>query len=514
MPASTTRFDSAADRNAGARRSLVMLALLLAALPGFRSATGADDRAARDDEARAAANPVPAPLPSDEAQRDATKLVRELHGAKIDAARTPQAKIDLSKELLRQALETRSDPAGEYVLLVKARELAVAGGDAAGAMQIIDETARSFRIDALTAKQEALVAMSKPALAKPLSDAASAVVDEAVAADNYDVAKPVAAIGLSAARRAKDVDLVHQWLARGKELDELRAAFERVKAALATLNEKPLDPQANLTIGRYRVFTKADWDAGLPMLALSDDPALGPLAIRELTPPTEAEEQAKLADAWWDVTETQDADAKDQLQARALFWYDKALPGLSGLSKARVEKRLQDLAARIYVKAQAAVRSRKWLQTPPAGPNRGQQFFDVPEEGALLIGFDVGFSDTDVGKSSIRLLRPIFRGARGEFKGAQHGGRNRGDIVTVKAKEGFAVGGMTVRFGDHLDGFSITFMQVQGIGLNPRINYTSEWIGGRSKNADFRMGGSGTPVLGIGGKADDMLQMFWLILAR
>ena len=55
-----------------------------------------------------------------------------------------------------------------------------------------------------------------------------------------------------------------------------------------------------------------------------------------------SDEQAKLGDGWWDVAEKQAKTAQRSIKARALYWYQEALPSLSGLVKDNVEKRLAE----------------------------------------------------------------------------------------------------------------------------------------------------------------------------
>ena len=134
-----------------------------------------------------------------------------------------------------------------------------------------------------------------------------------------------------------------------KDLEELTAEFDAVRPALTTIVQKPLDPTANAAVGHYRIFVKGDWDTGLPMIALGTESPLQALAIVEMSPPAEAEGQLKLADAWWDLAESSaDAAEKDRLQGRALYWYGQALPNLNGLPKAKVEKRLQEVTAKVF----------------------------------------------------------------------------------------------------------------------------------------------------------------------
>ena len=88
---------------------------------------------------------------------------------------------------------------------------------------------------------------------------------------------------------------------------------------MATLKEKPDDPDANLIVGKYQCFTKGDWDKGMPMLAKGSDEKWKALAEKDIAGADSANEQVKLGDAWWDVS-----------KERAVYWYRLALPGLVG----------------------------------------------------------------------------------------------------------------------------------------------------------------------------------------
>jgi hypothetical protein len=234
------------------------------------------------------------------------------------------------------------------------------------------------------------------------------------------------------------------------------------------------------------------------MLALGNDPKLKALAVQELDASESAEDQFKLADAWAEYAATLESSAKDRVEARSLFWYAKALPQLSGLQKLKVEKVLQDADGKVFIRIQNALRGKKISISRPAGANRGVSFLDVLDEGGLLIGLDVGTIDV-AGQRYIRSIRPIYRAARGEVPG-QTRGQGRGETVTLKAKDGFAVGGIAVKANGHIEAISITFMQTEGLGLNPRNSYNSQWVGSDGSGQEVHLGGSGSPVVGVSGK--------------
>jgi len=113
--------------------------------------------------------------------------------------------------------------------------------------------------------------------------------------------------------------------------------------ATAKLADSPDDADAHLALGKYLCFQQGDWEQGLPHLSRGGDSTLKELAAKGLTDPKDALAQAEIGDAWWNAAEKAKGKDKVGLQAGAQFWYTKALPALTGLSKAKAQKRLADL---------------------------------------------------------------------------------------------------------------------------------------------------------------------------
>lgn len=79
------------------------------------------------------------------------------------------------------------------------------------------------------------------------------------------------------------------------------------------------------------------------MLALGSDAKLKDLASKDLAEPSAAADQVEIGDGWWELAENENRISKAELQKRAGYWYQIALPNLTGLTKVRVEKRLGDV---------------------------------------------------------------------------------------------------------------------------------------------------------------------------
>jgi len=241
-----------------------------------------------------------------------------------------------------------TDETNRYVLLKVARDVAAQAGDAELAFRAIDAMASRYGVDTYEMKGTALSQAGKSAKSRKhataIAERALALIDRAVDKDDFVAAKYLGKLALDAARKGRDGQLVKRIVARNKEVEGIAEAYAGIKDALLRLKDNPVDPDANLAVGRYYCFVKGNWDRGLSMLALGSDERLKKLAIEELGDGSTSVEQVALADGWWDMAENVEGAAKLHLQGRAAYWYKLALPGLTGLLKEKVQKCLQDFS--------------------------------------------------------------------------------------------------------------------------------------------------------------------------
>ena len=224
------------------------------------------------------------PVPDSAQQKAAEKIIREIFQAEFaDAA--PGSKLALAGKLQAQAAQTADDPAGRYMLLILAANLSAESGDLDAMYAVLDTLAATYEGDFSTATKFAL--------------------------------------GLAVAN-TKDANL-----------SKLALAFK-------ILVDKPDDGAACLLAGKYLCFVKGDYDRGIPLLAKSPHPALSKIAKLDLARPDQPPAQIALGDAWWELgdKDTEKAEKQKYLE-RAAFWYLKALPSMSGLTKAKLEKRIE-----------------------------------------------------------------------------------------------------------------------------------------------------------------------------
>ena len=146
--------------------------------------------------------------------------------------------------------------------------------------------AETFEVDPVEMKATVLLkgaAAAKTAHQhKLLMEQALKQVDKAVAEENFAVARQLCDLGASEASRAQDGETASQALDLSNEVERFAGLYETAQNAVARLKADPVDPQANTDMGKYLGFVKMDWDKGMLMLALGNDPALKELAAKEL----------------------------------------------------------------------------------------------------------------------------------------------------------------------------------------------------------------------------------------
>lgn len=286
------------------------------------------------------------PVPDSPALRNATALVNDAYENDITAATTP----DQKKAMVQKLLDAAKDETGanRYALFTTAKDVAVDAGDLNGCDAALGDIEAAFDVDYLKLRSEAYAKIA-PNLSLPtdritLCKDISSTVRAAAAADRFDIAEANADLGLHTARTAGDPALARQATADVQTARDAKSAYADIKKALVILADKPSDPGATLTVGKYCCFVKGDWQKGLPMLALGSDPTLKALAAQELAGLTTADDKVKLADGWWNVADKLAGTAKNSGREHAAQWYREADGGLgNGLVRTKVEKRLAEV---------------------------------------------------------------------------------------------------------------------------------------------------------------------------
>ncbi len=272
--------------------------------------------------------------------------------------KTPEGQAALSETLLKTARDGGLSPAEKFYCLKAAATAATQAGDALAASTALDELGTQFTTDISALKLEAFTKLSTT-LATP--DAARALLgnindawQQALDADRFESSSKLLQLAQTLALKINDPATTAQLQEHSKQQMDLQREYLAVRPALLKLADKTDTPEDALTLGRYLALSKGNWDSGLPLLEKCSDAGLkkAALADHKATDATAAgaaldAEGIKAvllaADAWWDSAERARVGWKDAELLRAANWYAKAQPVLTGLDKARVEKRVETL---------------------------------------------------------------------------------------------------------------------------------------------------------------------------
>jgi hypothetical protein len=288
--------------------------------------------------------------PSGAALAAAAKLVEEVYREDVGFAKTPGQRENLARKIVADAAGEK-DAAGRYAMLLKAKDLAVESGDVATTERVIAELERGYEVDGLKLASDVLMPVVRgihtPGQKRALADFAKHFAERAVEAENYEVARAMAEKGAMASRMVGDVGMIRDAQALQLGVMDADAACGAAKKAAEALASKPGDAEANLKVGSYLCLYRGKWKDGLAKLAAGSDKALAELAKKEIAAGTAPKEQLALGDAWWEVGLKGTAVTKRQIWKHAAGFYNEALPTLSGLVKAKVNKRLEEVGVAI-----------------------------------------------------------------------------------------------------------------------------------------------------------------------
>jgi hypothetical protein len=153
--------------------------------------------------------------------------------------------------------------------------------------------------------------------------------------------------------------------------------------------------------------------------------------------------------------------------------------------------------ASLYARVRQAVRENKTEETERLGMG-DFAFQNVPDDGSIMVGMQVTYAPF-FNHDIIKSVRPIYQKQDGtRYDGPVFGNPTQvGERVV--AKEGYAIGGATIKAGMGIDGLQLTFMEIGSEGLNPNKTYLSKRLGGYSGTGAPTFVNDGRPIIGIAG---------------
>lgn len=128
-----------------------------------------------------------------------------------------------------------------------------------------------------------------------------------------------------------------------------KAAYSKSKnptvLAIVKLLDNPEDGEANSTAGKYFCFDAQKWDLGIPLLVHGSDEELKALGEMEQLKPEGVAQQIELGDKWYDIGKKgrKGQASLEGPMMRAQYWYQLAGPKITGISKDRIAKRMDEI---------------------------------------------------------------------------------------------------------------------------------------------------------------------------
>ena len=219
-------------------------------------------------------------VPSPETQKSSLSTIRSLYKADF-AKKKPNQKVNLLNKLVEQARTTKDDPTMLHGLLVSVIDLGMDCQEFYSVIYACDLMAASFTdVDAKTQK--------KAVFGKTKNTTAMAIV---------------------------------------KLLDD------------------PQDADANTIAAKYFCYDAQKWEIGIPLLMHGSDAELKALGEMEMLKPEGVAQQVELGDKWYDIGKKgrKGTPSLEGPMSRAMYWYQLAEKKITGISKDRIAKRLDEI---------------------------------------------------------------------------------------------------------------------------------------------------------------------------
>jgi len=280
-----------------------------------------------------------AAVPTDADIATQQQAVRSLF--KTDYAnKDPAKRIELAQKLIQ--LSATGTSAERIALLREAIAMAGSVGDLDLAHSAYDTIVQNWAVDA---DGERLL-MYKGVVVGAADQAESATNDllaaseAAITADSYANAQKLAEAAGGFARKADDEALAKRAKTAADVARDLGSEYYRITDNADMLGN--LTPAQTAALGRFYALSKCDWTRALPMLANGDDATLKALATDDLAAASGPDHEA-IGERWIDYAKKVTAKRRPAVLRRALDQLTRASDLSTGLAKAKIDKRIDEL---------------------------------------------------------------------------------------------------------------------------------------------------------------------------
>jgi hypothetical protein len=129
-------------------------------------------------------------------------------------------------------------------------------------------------------------------------------------------------------------------------------------------------------------------------------------------------------------------------------------------------------------------------QTELIGSTGGRAFTKSDKANRPVIGFTIKIGSW-AGHVTLRRVEPLY---------AVPSNLHPDGATVCIARDGYAVGGITVSTKEGADGMQVIFMKKTEKGLDPAASYTSDWFGYSDEGQKTKLAADGSIVIGIAGR--------------
>jgi hypothetical protein len=301
---------------------------------------------------------VKLPVPDAEAQRKALLEIKKVYKDEFAKATSVEGRAALAKKLGELAANPNEDPTIRYVFATQALENAIKLCDPKLASAMVSGLSACYEVDPWDLKAKTLaqlgVAAKTPEARQLIAGGAFELVDKALAEERYDAAELLASTASDIAATLRDTVFREKAIEAHTRARRMQQEAAEVQSAQERLARRSDDAAAHLLIGRFFCMERDDWDSGLPHLVGGSDADLSAMAHRDLAGAANPADQMALADAWWEMADQRrdalDAPTVKGMRNRAVYWYRRAMPQLSGFAQAKAQKRIAEIVSGIAAK--------------------------------------------------------------------------------------------------------------------------------------------------------------------
>jgi hypothetical protein len=272
-------------------------------------------------------------VPSSEAFKRAEKEVRETYSVK-------DASPDLARKLMEDAMGTGGEPASRYALLMVAVDVASAASDVRLAFRAVDLLEKSFRMTGEKLRSRA-VTVAKASCSSPQAHRTCAsglyqVAEDYLKVADFDGASKLAKDAATHAKAGSYPFLATKSAQLASDIPAIKRIREKGVKAQEAIEKGAQEPSMLTDLGTHLLVTGSVADA-VPLLARGLPGALATAAQAD------GDVGERAGDLWWSAWEGQAKSPVGRAcRALALNLYRTLMPELSGIARAKAEKRLRD----------------------------------------------------------------------------------------------------------------------------------------------------------------------------